>query len=320
MQLEGCPKLRKIKTSSSKHPGKAKGWHKMKHWQIQPYLLLAPVMLVIGILFGGGLILALLQSLGLLGIGAEGSLSWAAYGRVLRDPDFVRSLQVSCYLAVLGTGLSLGLGLGLALLLRSAGRWATFICQVTLPIPHLVGVAGILLLLSPSGLLSRVAYALQWTGSDQDFPLLVNDVGYVGVLIHMLWKEVPFAALILLAVLRGMGSDYEMQSRLLGSNRWQSFWYVTLPLLRPGLLSAGVLIFGFVFGSFEVPLLLGPTYPRALPVQVYQLFSHPDLARRQEAMALGILMAVISISLVGILLGTGWQRQSAQKSGQVRDL
>lgn len=272
----------------------------MKVARLQPYLMVTPVVLLIGILFGGGLVLALLQSLG--GIGLNGSaLTGAAYIRVLQDPDFLRSVQVSGYLAGVGTGLSLILGLGLALLLRSAGGWAGFACQLTLPIPHLVGVAGILLLLSPSGLLSRLAFTLRLTGSDQDFPLLVNDQGYLGVMAHFLWKEVPFAALILLAVLRSLGSEYERQARLLGATPLQSFWFVTLPLVRPGLVSAGVLIFGFIFGSFEVPLLLGPTYPRALPVQIYQLFTNTDLIRRRDAMALGIVMALISLTLIAIL-------------------
>lgn len=279
----------------------------MKAARLQPYLMVTPVVLLIGILFGGGLALALLQSLGVIGLNGS-ALTGAAYIRVLQDPDFLRSVQVSGYLAGVGTGLSLILGLGLALLLRSAGRWARFACQLTLPIPHLVGVAGILLLLAPSGLLSRLAFALQLTGSDQDFPLLVNDPGYLGVLAHFLWKEVPFAALILLAVLRSVGSEYERQARSLGATAMQSFWFVTLPLIRPGLLSAGVLIFGFIFGSFEVPLLLGPTYPRALPVQVYHLFTSTDLIRRRDAMALGILMAMISLTLLGILARFAWWR------------
>lgn len=172
-----------------------------------------------------------------------------------------------------------------------------------MPIPHLVGVAGMLLLLGPSGWLARLAFQLGWIASDQDFPLWVNDRGYVGVLLYWLWKEIPFAALVALTLLRGMGSELEQQARLLGASAAQTFWYVTLPLLRPGLLATGILIFGFVFSAFEVPLLLGPTYPRTLPVLIYQRFTHINLEQRQQAVALGIILLAVSAAVVSLIGG-----------------
>lgn len=282
------------------------------HWRA--YLLLLPALSVIGVLFGGGLALAFLQSIGLIGVLSDGQASAAAYQAALGGGEFWRSLGLSFYLATVATGLSVVASIGLAMLLRSAGPWASFACQITLPIPHLVGVAGMLLLLSPSGFLARCALAAGWIQSDQDFPLLVNDGWNLGVMLHFLWKEIPFVTLILLAVLKGINPAYEIQARVLGATPWQCFWTVTLPLLKSGIFSASLIVFGFIFASFEVPFLLGSTRPRALPVLVYRAFTDTDLARRSEAIALGLLLSLISISLIGLYLYATSRRRQEQAS------
>lgn len=276
---------------------------------LQPYLLLLPALSIIGVLFGGGLVLALLQSLGLFTLLGTGEISLDAYQAAFSNSEFWRSLLQSFYIAIVATSLSTVLSIALALLLRSAARWATLACQITLPIPHLVGVVGILTLLAPSGLVARVCLALGWIQSDQDFPLLVNDGASLGVLIHFLWKEIPFITLILLAVLRGLNPAYEQQARALGASPWQCFWNVTLPLLKPGILSASLIVFGFIFSSFEVPFLLGAIQSRTLPVYVYRAFTDTDLARRPEAIALGLILSAISIAIISIYL---WLTTSAR--------
>ncbi len=277
---------------------------------VRAYLLLLPAVGVIVLLFGGGLVLALLQSVGLIGVLGDTQFTLDAYRDALMNPEFGRSLGLSLYIALVATGVSTILSIGLALLLRSAGRWASVACQITLPIPHLVGVAGILLLLAPSGWLARGLYAFGWIQSDQDVPLLVNDPANVGVLIHFLWKEIPFMTLILLAVLRGMNPNYEIQARALGASPWKCFWTVTLPLMKPGILSSSLLVFGFIFSSFEVPFLLGATRPQTLPVLVYRAFTDTDLTRRPEAVALGLLLSCISIGVIGLYLWLTSNRRS----------
>ena len=74
-----------------------------------------------------------------------------------------------------------------------------------------------------------------------------------------------------------------MQARALGASPWQCFWHVTLPLLRSGIISASLIVFGFIFGSFEVPFLLGSTFPKTLPILVYQAFTDSDLTQRPIA-------------------------------------
>ncbi|MEN9231096.1 MAG: ABC transporter permease subunit [Thermostichus sp. DG02_5_bins_236] len=276
---------------------------------------LLPALALVGLLYGGGLLLAVAQSVGLYGLGHAG-FTLQGYGELLRDREVIGSLGLSLGVAGLATGLSVLFGLGLALGLRGLGGWAIWIGQLTLPIPHLVGVAGMLLLLAPSGWLARLAFQLGWIASDQDFPLWVNDRGYVGVLIYWLWKEIPFAALVILTLLRSMGRDLEQQARLLGASGWQCFWAVTLPLLRPGLLATSILIFGFVFSSFEIPFLLGPTYPRTLPVLIYQRFTHINLDQRQQAIALGVILLGVAVAVVSLAAGVLEEAGSRPKRGK----
>ena len=66
----------------------------------------------------------------------------------------------------------------------------------------------------------------------------------------------------------------------------------------PGILSTSVIVFAFMFGSFEIPLLLGVRYPEVLPVMAYRHYIDPDLMQRPAAMTIGIVISVIVVLLL----------------------
>src|SRR5690606_42088760 len=135
-------------------------------------------------------------------------------------------------------------------------------------------------------------------GRPGDFPALVYDPFALGIILQYVWKEVPFIGLILLANMQTLSEDYEAVARSLGASRWQSFRHVLLPLLTPGLLAAGMIVFAFTFGAYEIPALLGQNYPAALPVLAYQAFTEPDLAARPTALALAMIIAGMSALMI----------------------
>ena len=63
---------------------------------------------------------------------------------------------------------------------------------------------------------------------------------------------------------------------------------------------AFLIILTFSFGAYDLPFLLGPTIPKALPVQAYIEFLHPDLLHRPYAMAMNGLILIITWSMAGI--------------------
>jgi putative spermidine/putrescine transport system permease protein len=103
-----------------------------------------------------------------------------------------------------------------------------------------------------------------------------------------------------LAVLRTQPLGYNLVAENLGATRWQRLRWVTLPLVLPALLSGSLLVFAFIFGSYEVPALLGVSYPRTLPVLALRFFNDPDLHARADGMAISLVMTVIVLVIAAI--------------------
>jgi len=264
-------------------------------------LMLAPAMAVVLILYSGGLILALVQSLGYMPILDRYDLSFDAYIRILQDDEFLKGLLITCWIGFSTTIFSSILAIIGALVLRQSLRGkalVTFIFQFNVPIPHIVGAIAILLFLSQSGMVSRITYLLGITKNMAAFPAFVNDEYAIGIILEYLWKTSTFTGIILLAVLQSIGEDFEDLARTLGANRWQRFQYVILPLIMPGLLRASILVFAFAFGAFEIPYILGQSFPAALPVVAFNYYNDIDLNYRAEAMATCIVIATLITALI----------------------
>lgn len=280
-------------------------------------LMLAPALLVVGGLFGGGLLLGLLQSLGHTPSTGLENLTAAHFLNIFTDPDFAVSLALTFYIAATATLiaalLSVCLALGLANLSRHS-RLLTFILQIPLTVPHLVVAVAMIFLLTPAGLFARLAMQLGLLDTPQAFPLLVNDRWGIGIIVTYVWKEVPFITLMILSVLQSAGAELLEVGKTLKAGPWQRFRHITLPTIFPSLSAAALIVFAYTFGAFEVPFLMGRTYPMLLPVWAYKSYSDVDLMARPEGIATGLVIAaVVSLAIVmaHTILGVARRRTAA---------
>jgi len=266
-------------------------------------LLLTPALGVIGVLFLGGLLAALVQSLGYLPAIGRTEVSFDAYREVLGSGDFLDSLALTFYVAGVSTALSTVLAVLAALALRRAGgRLSAVVFQLPITVPHLVAAVGIALVVSQTGIGARLAASLGLIGAPGEFPALLYDKYSAGIVLTYVWKETPFVTLVVLAALRGVASDLEDVARTLGANVWQRFRHVVFPVISPAIVAASLMVFAFTFGAFEVPFLLGRTYPTVLPVMAYNEYRDLDLAARPVAMAINVLIAVASALIAAVYL------------------
>lgn len=267
--------------------------------------MLAPAMAVIGVLFFGGLAVGVMRSFNYMPVIGLDRPDPDAYRAVLRNPDFIASFLLSVHIAVTATLISALIAVAAALVLRQsfAGRGViNFLFQLNLTVPHLVGAIGILYLFSQSGSFARLAAAAGLIARPGEFPAMVFDPHAIGIILLYVWKEVPFIGVIVLANMQAIGQDYEAVARSLGASRWQSIRHVLLPLILPGVLSASVMVFAFSFGAYEIPAVLGAHHPAALPVLAYRSYTDADLAARPEAMAMAVVIALLSVLMIALYL------------------
>ena len=248
-------------------------------------LLGGPIAAGVGYLIAG--------SLGLVGDAGAGAL-----GRVLRDGAVLRSALLSLWIAGVGTLLALAGALLIALVMGGDSRIeraSRTISALPLPVPNVAAAVAVLLLLSQSGWLSRVAEQLALIARPAQFPALVYDRWAIGVIAAVVWKELPFLLLVALSLQSLRGQSLTDAARTLGATRWQALRTVTLPMLLRGMAPSIIAVFVFVLGSLELPLVLAPSSPLALPLLIQERRQSLDMASRGESYVIALLATILAL-------------------------
>jgi ABC-type glycerol-3-phosphate transport system permease component len=132
----------------------------------------------------------------------------------------------------------------------------------------------------------------------------------VGLWLAHTLVALPFAFLVLRAAFRGVPAELEEAAELDGATPAGTFLRVTLPLVRPSLAAAALLVFLVSWDEFAYALLLQVTH-RSLPPLLYYFaaFGFPGLA---SALAAIMLVPALLVVLVlepalrsGVLAGSG---------------
>lgn len=270
--------------------------------KITPYLLSAPVIVLCAILIIS-MINGMIQSLGIIPAFDMTKPTLAYYQEILASETLLESMGLSLYIALVTTLLALAIGSLLCwglILLKKKGGGLEQVLKLPILVPHTVVAILTINLLSSTGLLSRIFMTMGMNGAAEWVSHVLYTPESGGVILAYLWKEIPFVCYFIAAVMGSIDGSYGEAARNLGAGKWRAFWNVTLPLCRPAILNSGLIIFCYSFGAYELPLLLGSTLPKALPVQTYIEYTHPDLTHRPCAMALNMIMLLICLLAAGV--------------------
>jgi hypothetical protein len=122
--------------------------------------MLLPAILILGLLFGGGLAMALVQSLGDFPPTGEHPITLAHHRALLSDPELRISIAITFLWATIATGISTAAGFALALAFRNLARGSRLLSgllQTPVAIPHLAMAVFVINLIGQSGLSARMA-------------------------------------------------------------------------------------------------------------------------------------------------------------------
>jgi len=170
----------------------------------------------------------------------------ANYTKVLTDADFLTAIKNTAVFISVSTVAHLVLGLAFAMMLNTPllGGVTKAIFRIVYILPWLFTIAVIAviwrLLLDPSGVVNYVLHAF---GAIQQGVNWLGDPGKAlwAVTFINIWSGYPFFMISLLAGLQGIPGDLYEAAAVDGTNWFQRFRHVTLPQLRPVIISMAVL-------------------------------------------------------------------------------
>jgi iron(III) transport system permease protein len=84
--------------------------------------------------------------------------------------------------------------------------------------------------------------------------------GLTGIWIAQVLSFTPISFLVLIGIVEGVSPSMEEASQTLRADRWRTFWYVSLPLMKPGLANAFLIGFIESMADFGNPLVLGGSH------------------------------------------------------------
>lgn len=178
-----------------------------------------------------------------------------AFFESITTPAALSALQLSLLVVAIVVPLNVLFGVPTALVLARNRFRGKSILQATIDLPFAV-----------SPVVVGVALILLW-GSAGLFGFVENDLGFKiifgfpGIVLASVFVTVPFVIREVEPVLHELGTDQEEAAATLGSSWWQTFWRITLPSIRWGLMYGVVLTVARTLGEFGAVIMVSSNLP-----------------------------------------------------------
>lgn len=235
------------------------------------------------------------------------SIGWEAVAALWQRPYFLRVLWFTLWQALLSTVLTLLVGLPAAYIFarfQFPGRTLLrALTTVPFVLPTVVVAAAFRALLGSQGLFNQVLVNIFELNRP---PISLDQTIWIILLAHVFYNVA-----IVIRLVGGFWAKLNPRlneaARTLGASAGRAFFEVTLPLLRPSLISAAILIFLFTFTSFGVILILGGPAYSTIETEIYRQtvnFLRTDIAAILALLQIGFTFALMS-------LYARWQQRSA---------
>lgn len=213
------------------------------------------------------------------------------------DALYFRAYMSSLQIAALSTLMCLAIGFPVAYGIANADEaWRpTLLMLVILPFwtSFLIRTYSLMGILSEEGLLNQF---LMWLGLIGD-PLTILNTNWA-VYIGMVYTYCPFMILPIYATLEKLDGSLNEAAEDLGCTQATSFWLITVPLAKPGVIAGCFLVFIPAMGEFVIPSLLGGSRTLMIGKVLFdEFFSNRDWPVASAVAVVLLLILVIPIML-----------------------
>ncbi len=236
------------------------------------------------------------------------------YVAMTRDPNIHDTIGFTFYFTVISVSLQVVIGLATAQLLNQRFLFRNMARAINL-LPWamsaiVVGTAAGWIFNADYGLINDLIWRVSGAR-----PLWLVGVNHarMAVILTDVWKNTAFLSVIFLSGLQGIPLELYEAAKIDGADRLRSYWYITLPLLMPLIISMSIFISIFRILSFEIVYALtqgGPgTATSLMSYQVYLQGFRVLNFGYASAISMGMFVMVLVVGLLGFgLLRRAWDR------------
>lgn len=232
------------------------------------------------------------------------------YWRALLDPDTVAAIKLTLIVAAISVPLNTLFGVAAAWAIAKFNFRGKALLNSLIDLPFSV---------SPvvAGLMFVILFGLQgFFGAWLEEHNLQIIFAVPGIVLATVFITFPFVARELVPVMQAAGSDQEQAALTLGANGWQTFWHVTLPSVKWGLLYGVILCNARAMGEFgAVSVVSGHITGQTdtMPLRVEKLYQEYNAT---AAFTVASLLALLALLTLGIKTYLEWKQERAYARAQ----
>ncbi len=235
---------------------------------------------------------------------------WGTYVAALTDADALSAIKLTLITAAIAVPLNLVFGVAAAWAIAKFEFRGKHLLTTLIDLPFSVSpvVAGLIYVL--------LFGAQGWFGGW----LAAHDIKIIfavpGIVLATVFVTFPFVARELIPLMEAQGREEEEAATVLGASGWQTFWRVTLPNVKWGLLYGVILCNARAFGEFgAVSVVSGHIrgQTNTMPLHVEILYNEYNFA---AAFAVASLLALLALVTLGLKTFIEWKAGQAQQTAE----
>jgi sulfate/thiosulfate transport system permease protein len=223
---------------------------------------------------------------------------FSAYFDSFGDPDTLFSIRLTLLIAAIAVPLNLTFGVAASWAIAKFDFWGKNVLTTLIDLPFAV---------SPvvSGLIYVLLFGKQgWLGPFLDLHDIKIIFAVPGIVLATIFITFPMVARELIPLMEEQGKEEEEAARTLGASGWQTFWHVTLPNIKWGLLYGVILTNARAMGEFgAVSVVSGHIrgMTTTLPLQVEILYNEYNYVQAFSAASLLCFLALLTLAAKAVV-------------------
>lgn len=227
---------------------------------------------------------------------------WQYYWSSLTNPDSWAAIKLTLLVAAITVPLNMVFGVAAAWAIAKFDFRGKSLLITLIDLPFSV---------SPvvAGLMFVVLFGLQgFFGSWFDAHNFQIIFAIPGIILATVFVTFPFVARELIPVMQATGAEQEQAALTLGANGWQTFWHVTLPSVKWGLIYGIILCNARAMGEFgAVSVVSGHItgYTDTMPLRVEKLYNEYN---GPAAFAIASLLALLALLTLALKTFLEWKQ------------